>query len=156
MLPYEEGIQFSSVQSLSSIQLFATPWITACQGLPVHHQLLEFTQTHVHRASDAIQPSHPLSSPSPPAPNLSQHQGRRGKIVFRIKPYTCQKCSKYLFAKKSCIFHNMNKGMKWSRKVFLGNCVLLTYSHLKIYFLNEGKQLASVPPENSLRQTSLP
>ena len=44
-------------------------------GLPVHHQLLEFTQTHVHLASDATQPSHPLSSPSPPAPNPSQHQG---------------------------------------------------------------------------------
>ena len=44
-------------------------------GLPVHHQLPEFTQTHVHWVSDAIQPSHPLSSPSPPAFNLSQHQG---------------------------------------------------------------------------------
>jgi len=44
-------------------------------GLPVHHQLPEFTQTHVHRVGDAIQPSHPLSSPSPPAPNPSQHQG---------------------------------------------------------------------------------
>ena len=43
-------------------------------GLPVHHQLLEFTQTHVHRVNDAIQPSHPLSSPSSPAPNPSQHQ----------------------------------------------------------------------------------
>ena len=43
-------------------------------GLPVHHQLQEFTQTHVHRVSDAIQPSHPLSSPSPPAPNPSRHQ----------------------------------------------------------------------------------
>ena len=43
-------------------------------GLPVHHQLQEFTQTHVHRVSDAIQPSHSLSSPSPPAPNPSQHQ----------------------------------------------------------------------------------
>ena len=42
-------------------------------GLPVHHQLPQFTQTHVHRVSDAIQPSHPLSSPSPPAPNPSQH-----------------------------------------------------------------------------------
>ena len=42
---------------------------------PVHHQLLDFTQTRVHRAGDAIQPSHPLSSPSPPAPNPSQHQG---------------------------------------------------------------------------------
>ena len=44
-------------------------------GLPVHHQLPEFTQAHVHRVGDAIQPPHPLSSPSPPAPNLSQHQG---------------------------------------------------------------------------------
>ena len=43
-------------------------------GLPVYHQLPEFTETHIHRVSDAIQPSHPLSSPSPPAPNLSQHQ----------------------------------------------------------------------------------
>ena len=43
-------------------------------GLPVHHELPEFTQTHVHQVSDAIQPSHPLSSPSPPAPNPSQHQ----------------------------------------------------------------------------------
>ena len=43
--------------------------------LPFHHQCLEFTQTHVHRVGDAIQPSHPLSSPSPPAPNTSQHQG---------------------------------------------------------------------------------
>ena len=44
-------------------------------GLPVHHQLPEFTQTHVHQVGDAIQPSHPLSSPLPPAPNPSQHQG---------------------------------------------------------------------------------
>ena len=45
-------------------------------GLPVHYQLLEFTQTHVHWVGDAIQPSHPLSSPSPPAPNPSQHQSQ--------------------------------------------------------------------------------
>ena len=44
-------------------------------GLPIHHQLPEFTQTHVHTVSDAIQPSHFLSSPCPPAPNPSQHQG---------------------------------------------------------------------------------
>ena len=44
-------------------------------GLPVHYQLLEFTQTHVHQVGDAIQSSHPLSSPSPPDPNPSQHQG---------------------------------------------------------------------------------
>ena len=52
-------------------------------GLPVYHQLPEITQTHVHRVSDAIQPSHPLSSPSPPAPNPSQHQG-----LFQSGPIT--------------------------------------------------------------------
>ena len=50
------------------------PMNRSTPGLPVHHQLQEFTQTHVHRVSDAIQPSHPLLSPSPPAPNPSQHQ----------------------------------------------------------------------------------
>ena len=66
-------ISFSSVQSLSRVRLFATRWIAARQA-SVHHQLLELTQTHVHRVGDAIQSSHPLSSPSPPAPNPSQHQ----------------------------------------------------------------------------------
>ena len=65
--------QIRSDQSLSRVRLFATPWIAAHPGLAVHHQLPEFTQTHVHRVSDGIQPSHPLSSPSPPAPNPSQH-----------------------------------------------------------------------------------
>ena len=68
--------QFSSVQLLSRLRLFVTPWSAAWQaGLPVHHQVPESTQTHVHWVSDAIKPSHPLSSPSPPALNLSQHQG---------------------------------------------------------------------------------
>ena len=53
-------------------------------GLPVHHQLPEFTQTHVHRVSDAIQPSHPLSSPSPPAPNPSQHQVFSNESTLQI------------------------------------------------------------------------
>ena len=52
-----------------------TPWTAALQAFPVHHHLPEFTQTHVHQVGNAIQPSHPLSSPSPPAFNLSQHQG---------------------------------------------------------------------------------
>ena len=51
------------------------PMNCSTPGLPVHHQLPELAQTHVHWVSDAIQPSHPLSSPYPPAPNLSQHQG---------------------------------------------------------------------------------
>ena len=63
-----------SVQSFSRVQLFATPWIAARQASLVHHQLPEFTQTHVHRVRDAIQSSHPLSSPSPPAPNPFQQQ----------------------------------------------------------------------------------
>ena len=63
----------SSVQSLSRVRL-CDPMNCSTPGLPVHHQLPEFTQTHVHRVSDAIQPSHPLSSPSLPAPNPSQHQ----------------------------------------------------------------------------------
>ena len=54
-------------------------------GLPDHHQLQEFTQTHVHRASDAIQPSHPLSSPSPPAPSPSQHQGLFKRVSSSIR-----------------------------------------------------------------------
>ena len=53
-------------------------------GLPVHHQLPEHTQTHVHRVGDAIQPSHPLSSPSPPTVNLSQNQGLFQRVVLPI------------------------------------------------------------------------
>ena len=66
--------KFSSVQSLSHVRL-CNPMNRSTPGLPVHHQLPEFTQTHVHRVGDAIQPSHPLSSPSPPAPSPSRHQG---------------------------------------------------------------------------------
>ena len=53
-------------------------------GLPVHHQPLEFTQTHIHRVCDAIQPSHPLVSPSPPARNLSQHQGLSSESTLHM------------------------------------------------------------------------
>ena len=59
-------VQYSSVTQ--SCPTLCDPMNRSMPGLPVHHQLLEFTQTHVHRVSDAIQPSHPLSSPSPPAP----------------------------------------------------------------------------------------
>ena len=65
-------LQFNSVAQ--SCPTLCIPMDCSTPGLPVHHQLPEFTQTIVHRVSDAIQPSHPLSSPSPPALNLSQHQ----------------------------------------------------------------------------------
>ena len=66
------SVQFSSVTQ--SCPTLCNPMNRSTPGLPVHHQLPEFTQTHVHPVGDAIQPSHPLSSPSPPAPNPSQHQ----------------------------------------------------------------------------------
>ena len=67
------SVQFSSVAQ--SCPTLWNPKDCSMPDLPIHHQLPEFTQTHVHRVSDAIQPSHPLSSPSPPAFSLSQHQG---------------------------------------------------------------------------------
>ena len=66
------SVQFSSVAQLCPT--LCNPMNRSTPGLPVHHQLPEFTQTHIQQVSDAIQPSHPLSSPSPPAPNPSQHQ----------------------------------------------------------------------------------
>ena len=66
------SVQFSSVAQ--SYLTLCNPMNRSTPGLPVHHHLPEFIQTHVHRVRDAIQTSHPLSSPSPPAPNPSQHQ----------------------------------------------------------------------------------
>ena len=75
-LPYQQvgisSVQFTSVSQ--SCPTLCDPMNRSTPGLPVYHQLPEFTQTHIHWVSDAIQPSHPLSSPSPPAPNPSQHQ----------------------------------------------------------------------------------
>ena len=75
LVPYAPAasVQFSSVSQ--SCLTLCDPMNCSTPGLPVHHQLRDFTQTHVHRVGDAIQPSHPLSSPSPPALNHSQHQG---------------------------------------------------------------------------------
>ena len=67
------SVQFSSVTQ--SCPTLCDPMNHSTPGLPVHHQLVEFTQTHVHWVSDAIKPSHPLSSPSPLALSFSQHQG---------------------------------------------------------------------------------
>ena len=83
-LPTQSSSGCLSCLSLSSVQFWTSvaqscptlcdPMNCSTPGLPVHHQLPEFTQTHVHRVSDAIQPPHPLSSPSPPIPNPSQQQ----------------------------------------------------------------------------------
>ena len=72
----EKNAVFSSISSVTQLCLtLCNPMDCSTLGLPVHHQLPEFTQAHVHRVSDAIQPFHPLSSPSPPTFNLSKHQG---------------------------------------------------------------------------------
>ena len=73
--------QFSSVAQ--SCPTLCDPMNCSTPGLPVHHQLPEFT--HIHWVGDAIQPSHPLSSPSPPALNLSQHQGLFNESALRIR-----------------------------------------------------------------------
>ena len=76
-------VQFSSVAQ--SCLTLCNPMDCSTPGLPVPHQLPEFTQTHVHRVCDAIQPSHPLSSPSPPAFSLSRHQGLSSESALRIR-----------------------------------------------------------------------
>ena len=78
---YYPSVQFSRSVVSDSLR----PMNCSTPGLPVHHQLPEFTQTHVHRVGDAIQPSHPLLSPSPPAPNPSQHQGLSNESTLRMR-----------------------------------------------------------------------
>ena len=78
-----KAVQFSSVSQ--SCPTLCNPMNRSTPGLPVHHQLPEFTQTHVHRVSDAIQPSHPRSSPSPPAPNPSQHQSLSNESTLHMR-----------------------------------------------------------------------
>ena len=92
------SVQFSSVTQ--SCPTLCDPMNHSMPGLPVHHRLLESTQTHVHWVSDAIQPSHPLSSPFPPAFNLSQHQG--------------------LFQWKSSL-HQVAKVLYWSLSLSIGS-----------------------------------
>ena len=79
-----DSVQLSSVQALSCVQL-CDPMSRSTPGLPVYHQLPEFTQTHVHRVRDDIQPFHPLSSPSLPIFNLSLHEGLSNESVFCIR-----------------------------------------------------------------------
>ena len=88
MTTLTSSVQFSSVQFISVAQLcptFCNLMNRSTPGLPVHHQLLEFTQTHVHRVREAIQPSHPLSSPSPPAPNPLSIRVFSNDSVLHIK-----------------------------------------------------------------------
>ena len=88
MFPREWTRGLSSVQSLNRVRLCNT-MDCSMPGLPVHHQLPKLAQTHVHQVHDAIQPSHPLSSPSYPAFNLSHHQGLFNESVLHIRWPKC-------------------------------------------------------------------
>ena len=92
-LRFSPYLQFSSVAQ--SCPTFCSLMNCSTPGLPVHHQLPEFTQTHVYRVGDAIQPSHPLSSPPPPAPNPSQHQGLFQESALHL---TCPKYWSFSFS----------------------------------------------------------
>ena len=146
-------------KSLSCVWLLATPWTAAYQappsmgfsrqeywsgvispslpGLPIHHQLPEFIPTHVHWVGDAIQPSHPLSSPSPPAFNLSQHQGlfqwvsslHQVDKLLELSKYWTQYASKF---RKLSHGHRTGKGQfsfQSQRKAMLKNVQTITPLH---------------------------
>ena len=85
--PGISSVQFSSVTQ--SCPGLCDPMNRSIPGLPVQHHLLEFTQTHVHQVHDTIQPSHPLSSPSPPALNPSQHQSLSSESTLRMRWPKC-------------------------------------------------------------------
>ena len=113
-------VQFSSIQSLSNVWLFATPW-TAARQASLSYKLLELTQTHVHSVHDVIQPSHPLSSLSPPAFSLSQHQGlfqwvsslhqvaKYCNFSFIISP--SNKYSGFISFRIECLMFLLSKGL---------------------------------------------
>ena len=99
------SVQFSSVAQ--SCPTLCDPMDHSMPGLPVHHQLPEFTQTHIHRVSDATHPSHPLLSPSPPAPNPSQHQSL----------FQCVNSS-HEVAKVLEFYSRLNSIIKWINEFF--------------------------------------
>ena len=108
------SVQFSSVAQ--SCPTFCDPMNRSTPGLPVHHQLPEFTQTHAYWVSDAIQPSHPLSSPSPPAFVLSQHQGlfkwvNASHQVAKVLEFQFQ--HQWMIPKAYLTSHSRMSGSRW-------------------------------------------
>ena len=101
--------QFSSV--IHSCLTLCDPMNCSMPGLPVHHQLSEFTQTHIYRVGDAIQPSHPLSPPSPPAPNPSQTWGV--ETPNKTSQTHSHKCSYLQRASWKCPYKTCLNTDKW-------------------------------------------
>ena len=108
--------QFRSVAL--SYPTLCDPMNRSTPGLPVHHQPPEFTQTHIHRVSDTIQPSHPLSSPSPPVPNPSQHQS-----LFQ-----------WVNSSREVVNPCAQASLKPTVYYLLACCVLFSFFHFLLYF----------------------
>ena len=125
VLNFTIKIQFSSVAQWCLT--LCDPMNCSTPGLPVHHQLSEFTQTHVHWVSDAIQPSHPLSSPSPPAPNPSQHQSLFQWVNSSHETYITV-----------CEIDSQRKFAVWLRKLKQGLCIHLEGREMGWRFKREG------------------
>ena len=128
------SVQFSSVSQ--SCLTLCDPMNRSMPGLPVHHQLPEFTQTHVHRVSDAIQPSHPLSSTSPPAPNPSQHQSlfqwvNSSHEVAKVLEFQLQQHS-FQRNPRADLLQNGLVGSLWSH-IFLLLWIVLLWTCVWVY-----------------------
>ena len=159
-----ESNQFSSVAQ--SCPTLCNPMDCSTSGLPVHHQLLEFTQTHVYWVGDAIQPSHPLSSPSPPAFNISQHQGlfecqfftsggqsigvsASASVIQSLLQHHSSKesilwCSAFFIVQLSHPYMNAGKTIALTRRTFAGKVMSLLLNmlfRLVITFLPRSKHL---------------
>ena len=134
--------QFSSVTQ--SCPTLCDPMDHSMPGLPVHHQLPEFTQTHVHWVGDAIQPSHPLSSPSPSTINRSQHQGlfnwvssshQVAKVLeFQLQHHSSKalilQCSVFFIVQLSHPYMTTGETIALTRWTFVGNVMSLLFNML--------------------------
>ena len=141
------AVQFSLlVQSCPTLH---NPMDHSTPGLPVHHQVLEFTRTHVHRVSDAIQPSHPLSSPSPPAPSPSQHQSpfqwvNSSHEVAKVLKASILQHSAFFTVQHSHPYMTTGKTIALTWQTFVDKVISLLFnmlSRLVITFLPKRKHL---------------
>ena len=148
----KRGCQFTCPSQFSSVAqscpTLCDPMNRSMTGLPVHHHLPEFTQTHIHRVRDAIQPSHPLSSPSPPVPDLRslpQHHSSKASIFQRSAFFTVQLSYPYMTTGKTIrITQNGHKKIlkrkeKWKMKIYIaciiqGSTLGLSWQIIKVRF----------------------
>ena len=137
--------QFSSVAR--SCPNLCDPMNCSTPGLPVHHQLPEFTQTHVHRVRDAIQLSHPLSSPSPPAPNPSQHQSL---IQHHSSKASILRCSAFFTVQLSHPYMTTGKTIALTRRTFVSNLKYHLIQSHPIYWKGNSDPKSQIGTHNDM------